>query len=524
MELFGGILLMSTYFRSGIFGFLLLLSADAGEDRSRGTDQTQPQDAVVLVTSHWRETRLASHGLVVGDGSLVVAFYPAVFHDLPSGRQHLAKRVTVASPCWGDVVDAEIVAADAGRYLALFRVPWRGHPALRLADDQSIISADHMVVMGMPTVIAALSGAASGPAEASALFQHAAAEVDYVGIREGKPLLVVLRGAGDIAASWAGAPLLLPDTNRVAATASHRPAAGSVEGGVLNRMDELVNRLRPLEAGSGHAVAEPGTREQGRAAFLLSLRIVTLIGKQQYEEAGAACQEFIGLRPKSFYGYTHAARVAEELEQVSEAERFYQEAVTRAPDSLTAHVSYASFLDQQDRTAEAIQVLEPLWSRTALRPYLADVICPMLTKRHAHNRCLRFLEEALAVDPNNAHALIGLGNSHNALREYGAAAAAFGKAAELWPEHSTVRAYFARNLELADHWDEADLQYRKSVAAHPESEFAHHTFASFLARHRPERRAEALAEARTALRLSTGSAADREKVEKLIRDLEAKGP
>jgi tetratricopeptide (TPR) repeat protein len=148
----------------------------------------------------------------------------------------------------------------------------------------------------------------------------------------------------------------------------------------------------------------------------------------------------------------------------------------------------------------------------------------LLTKRHEHNRGIRFLEEALAVYPNNAYAWIGLGNDHNALQEYGAAADAFGKAAELWPEHSTVRAHFARNLELAGRWDEADIQYRKSVAAHPESEFAHHRFASFLARHRPERRAEALEEARTAWRLPHDSAGDRERVENLIRDLEAKGP
>jgi hypothetical protein len=46
-------------------------------------------------------------------------------------------------------------------------------------------------------------------------------------------------------------------------------------------------------------------------------------------------------------------------------------------------------------------------------------------------------------------------------------------------------------------------------------------FANFLAQHRPARRAEALREARTALSLHAGSASDREKLEQLLRDLEA---
>jgi hypothetical protein len=49
-------------------------------------------------------------------------------------------------------------------------------------------------------------------------------------------------------------------------------------------------------------------------------------------------------------------------------------------------------------------------------------------------------------------------------------------------------------------------------------------FASFLAHHRPECRAEALSEARTALRLPNDSASDRDKIERLIKDLESKGP
>jgi tetratricopeptide (TPR) repeat protein len=501
----------------------LILSAAAGGSRCPTAAGARPQDALVLVTSYSRQGCMSSHGLVVGAGSLVVAFYPAVFEEFSGGRHRLAKGITVASPFRGDIVDAEIVASAARQRLALLRVPWRGHPALQLAADKDIANADRMTVIGVPRIIEVLSGKSRSPVEPSGLFQETTAGVEYVAVRAGKPSFVLLQSDGGLSSPWAGAPVLLPGTDRVAATVSFLFVNGAAEVGVLNRMEELANRVRDPEPVTARA-AEPGASDDARAVFLLSVRIGDLLGHKQYEETIAECRTFIELRPNCFYGYIYAARAAEELKQVSEADRLYQEAVTRSPDSAIAKVSYAAFLERQDRMAEAIQVLESLWPRRALRPYVSNAISTLLTQRHEHNRCIRFLEEALAVDPNNAHALIGLGNNHNALQEYAAAADAFGKAAALWPDHDAVRAHYARNLELAGRLDEAEVQYRKAMQAHPENEFGHHSFASFLAHHRPERGTEALHEARAALGVHDGSTADRAKVERLIRDLEAQEP
>ncbi len=502
---------------------LLVLSAVAAAGRAEASTGAKPQDALVLITSYSRQGCLPSHGLVVGDGSLVVASYPAVFEEFSGGRHRLARGITVASPFRGDVVDAEIVASDARKRLALLQVPWRGHPTLRLADDRSIANADRMTMVGMPRVLDLLFGKSRSPVEASALFQEATASVDYVAVRDGKPSFALLQGSGDLSVSWAGAPVLLPDTSDAAATVSFLFVNGAAEVGVLNRMEALTGRVRSLEPVTGRE-AEHVAPDEARAAFLLSVRIGDLSGHKQYEETAAECRKFMELRPQCFYGYVHAALAAEQLQQAAEADRLYQEAMARSPDSAIAKVSYAAFLDRQDRTAEAVEVLESLWPRVALRPYLSNALCALLAKRHEHNRCIRFLEEALAVDPNNAHALIGLGNSHNALQEYGAAADAFGKAVTLWPDHDAVGAHYARNLELAGRLDEAEVQYRKAVQAHPENEFGHHSFADFLVHQRPELRTEALNEARAALRVHAGTATDRAKVERLIQDLEAKGP
>jgi tetratricopeptide (TPR) repeat protein len=513
---------MVAHFRRGAVGILLSLLVFTPVGRA-GAAPGRPQDALVLVSSEWRGAHTYSHGLVVGDGSLVVALYHAVFDELSEGRHRLTKRVTVASPAWGDVTDAEIVAWDAERRLALLQVPWRGHPALKLADDRRIVAADCMIVAGMAGVVDALSGKSQGEVDATALFQEVAIGVDYVAVRDGKPFLVRLREEGEVSVPWFGVPALLPDTGEVAAIVWAHSVSRVVEARVLNRMAELADRLRTLGP-PATGTTEPVPVNQAREAFLLSVRIGALFGDRKYEQAAAACRKFIALRPKCFYGYVYAALAAEQLEQRDEAERCYLEAVVQASDSLTAKSAYAGFLDRRGHTEEAMQIFESLWQRTAWRPYLWDAICVALSHKQEHGRSCRFLEEALAVDPNNAYALIALGNHRNALREYAAAAEAFGKAAELCPEHETVRAHFAKNLELAGRDTEAEAQYRQAVAAHPKCEYAHHMFAGFLAQHRPEYREEALREARAALDLPNDSASDRDKIERLIRDLEAKGP
>lgn len=512
---------MKLCFRFGVVGTLFVSLACAELARAR-TVPTQPQDAVVLVCSEWRGARTYSHGLVVGDGSLVVALYQAVFSELSGGRHRLTKRVTAASPAWGDIADAEIVASDAERQLTLLQVPWRGHPALKLADDQVIVAADRMTMAGMVGVIDALSGKSHDGTDATALLQEAAAGVEYVAVRDGKPFLVRLREERVVLLPWFGAPMFLPDTGEVAAIVWSHSVRRDVEGRVLNRMVELTDRLHALTSSSPRAT-EPVSTNHAREAFGLSVRIAVLFGDRKCEETAAQCRKFIALRPKCFYGYVYAAMAAEQLQQKDEAERWYLEAIAQASDSVTARSAYAGFLDRRGQPEQAVQVLESLWLRTALRPYLSDAICTALARRHEHARCCRFLEEALAVDPNNAYALIDLGNQRNALQDFQAAADAFGKAAELWPEHETVRAHFARNLELAGHADEAETQYQDAVAAHPNCEYAHHMFASFLARHRPDRREDALREARAALRLPNDGAADRDKIKRLIEDLEVKG-
>ncbi len=124
---------MAVFFR--ICGIVVLLTFWGGvTGGALASAPTKPKDAVVLVTSHWRGNYALSHGVAVGDGSLIVACYAGVFDLAPVGSHRLAKWVTVTSPYLGDVAEAEMVVAEASQHLVLLRVPWRGHPSLNVAD------------------------------------------------------------------------------------------------------------------------------------------------------------------------------------------------------------------------------------------------------------------------------------------------------------------------------------------------------------------------------------------------------
>jgi Tfp pilus assembly protein PilF len=514
---------MTASFRIRAIVVLLLLGLGAGMDTSRAGPAARPQDALVLVTSNIVEGTRGCYGVAVGDGSVVVTCYSTVYSRSSAGGAHrLAGRIAVVSPYLGDAVDGEILAAEPAVGVVVLRVPWRGHPAWPRAEDESIVAADRLALLGLPGALEILAGTRRDPVEAGEPVAEIDAKVDYVALRQDQPLFVELAGPRDIVLDrWAGAPLVLPGTQRLAAVAVALAAQGrNIEGAVLSRIRSLAPYLQSAASSAWDERVRPPADAQ--EAFSLYLRIWSALRGRRHEEAAAGCTRFLELRPDCYFGYLGAATAARERDQIQEAERQYREGLSRVPGSVTLRMSYIGFLDRQGRLEEAVQALEPLWQRVALRPYLATGVHSILSKKHEHARCIHWMEEALAVDPNNAYAWLYLGHSHTSLRDHGAAAEAFTKALVLRPENHPTQGLLAHSLEQAGRLDEAERHYRKFVELEPNSEYGHHLFADFLARHRPACRAEALQEARTALRLHDGTATDREKLMRLIQDLESR--
>ncbi len=481
---------------------------------ARTTETSRPEDALVLVTSRVFGAGRMGHGFVVGDGTRIVTSSPAVFDQAPGGQHRLVGCVTVASPYLGVVADAHLLAFDMYRSLVVLEVPWRGHPSLGLAADASIADASRAVLVGMPQVLAAVGTRQWDRLEGDVPFERILAPVDYVALRDGIPHVLRVMPRQDLGSDWGGVPILTSEACEVTAVLSTLSLGDrTAEGPVLNRVRSLLAGSPPLET-------SPPVQD-AHEAFLLSLRLSRSFHTRQYEQAALQAGRLIALRRDCFYGYVEAAKAAERLGRPQEAEQLHKKALVLAPDSMTAGLSYAVFLEHQDRLDEAMRVLERLWQRADNRPYLSGYVYTVLERKQQYERCIEFIDQALNIEPNNAYAWIHLGNCRNALGQYGRAAEAFGRALELRPQENSTRHALAYNLMRAGRLEEAEAQYHKLLDIEPDDPLVHASFAMFLAEHRPERRAEALEEARTALELPARDGLSREHMERLIRRLES---
>lgn len=481
---------------------------------ARTAETFRPEDALVLVTSRVFGAGRMGHGFAVGDGTRIVTSSPAVFDQALGGQHRLIGCITVASPYLGVVADANLLAFDMYRSLVVLEVPWRGHPSLRLAGDASIADASRAILVGMPQVLAAVRTGQWDRLEGDVPFERIMAPIDYVALRRGIPHVLRIVPRQDMGADWSGVPILTAQRRETAAVLSTLSLRDrTAEGPVLNR-------ARSLLTGSPRSETVPPVGD-AHEAFLLCLRLSRSLHTRQYEQAATQAGRLMALRPDCFYGYLEAAEAAERLGRPQEAEQLHQKALALAPDSMTASLSYAVFLEHQDRLDEAMRILERLWQRADKRPYLSGYVYAVLEKKQQYGRCIEFVEEALNIEPNNAYAWIHLGNCRNALGQYGQAAEAFGRALELRPRENSTRRALAYNLARAGRLEDAEAQYRKLLDIEPDDPLVHASFAMFLAEHRPERRAEALKEARTALGLPAGNDLSMEHVERLIRRLES---
>ena len=160
--------------------------------------QTQPQDALVVVTSSAPMGKRGGSGFVIGDGSLVVTAHHLVFEDSEQGQHEMAGLVTVFSPYLGDAADSEILAVDKQLDLAVLKVPWKGHPALKFADANSITLAQHMEIIGIPLIIKHLHPGANPVLDESFDVQRENLPIDFVAVFQRTPKFIALSGVGQL--------------------------------------------------------------------------------------------------------------------------------------------------------------------------------------------------------------------------------------------------------------------------------------------------------------------------------------
>ena len=483
----------------------------------------EPRDALVMVIMRSFMGRRAGNGFVIGDGTLVVTAHHLVFGESGQGRHKMAGLVSVVSPYIGDGCEARIVAAEEELDLAVLRVPLLGHPALELAEERDILSAERLVVLGVPEIARSIGSGAREPRQEDLDGRSENLAVDYVAVRRRIPRFISLGETGQLGEGWSGSPMLLPDS---AVAAGCFTALNTTKGDQRVRArGPAMSQIRRLleDSDAGESLKAGDTRlprpEDAVDAFLSFAQAYHHYLEHQHRQASERIEQLIRMRPESPFAYLMSASNAEVQRDFDLADQHFRKALALNPEAASARFFFAQSLAER-RPDEALEMLESLWEHDVFKPSAALLMFNILAERGQFQRAGELLTEALKLNPRNAYLWMSLGSGQYASDQHDDAIANIAKAVELLPERGPFRGQLARMLEKAGRLDEAEKHFRELLNIEPDNPVVHLWLAQFLAKHRPEAKDEALKEAQIALELPPRKGLPKEKIEQLIQELQ----
>jgi Tfp pilus assembly protein PilF len=484
----------------------------------------RPEDSLVVVTSTAPMGKRAGKAFVIGDGTLVVTAHHLVFEESEWGEHEMPGLVSLVSPYLGQACYAEIVAADRQLDLAVLKTPWRGHAALQLADDSSIVSAEHLQIIGIPEVLHGIGPDANELFPEGLTFQRQVLPVNFVAVRQQTPRFISLSGIGQLGDGWSGSPILLPGTSTAAGCfvrlhGTNGQKATSAEGPAISQVRYLVDKagltksLHPVEA----VLSRP---KDATDVFLLALRAYDDYSRRSYNLAFERAERLITMRPESAFVHILAASVTEGQGKPDQADKYYLKALTLNPEATALKIHYAQFLSER-QPDKALEILQQVWPSDTFKPHAALLMFNILSERDEYQRCSDLLKEALKVNPDNAYLWVNLGGCQFYSGDSGGAITSITKAVELLPERGPFRGQLAQMLESQGRLDDAEWHFRELLEMEADNPVVHLWLAQFLAKHRPGAKEEALKEAQIALGLPTRGGLSKQVIEKFISSLQS---
>ncbi len=511
---------MNRYKTLTVSVILLVLVFPAGVF-CQNDNATTVEDCLVLVMASTPFGKFAGNGFVIGDGTLAITAHHIVYEESDLGRHRMPGLVTVLSPYLGEVCSVEIVAADEQLDVAVVKLPWRGHPAIKIADNNSVPLIERVEIIGMPETLGAVETDANEPIGDSAGVQHKTLPVDYVGVRRAVPRLISLLGGDQLGDEWSGSPMLLPETSdAVGCFVRLSIAKGNIvsaRGPAMEQVRRLLNQKGQAEAlrPADKMLTKPDDNMKVFSSFLEAYRLYT---SHDFDRAFDKASEIILLRPRSVYMHAFAASIAEKQDKNEQAEKYYQKALELDPNAIASRILYAQFLSAKD-TQKAFGILQGIWDRESARPFAALLIFNILSGRGEYQNCSKFMEEALRVNRNNAYLWADLFACQLKLGNVNDAIDSLTKAVALIPERGPFRGQLAHLLQQYGRLDEAEKHFRELLKIEPNNPVVHLWLARFLSENRPEAKDEALKEAQIALELPQQGGLTKEIIEKFISDL-----
>ncbi len=134
------------------------------------------------------------------------------------------------------------------------------------------------------------------------------------------------------------------------------------------------------------------------------------IKKKSYQVAMYKCNKAIKHDPKNAVAYKWKAVLHQQLGQPGLAEKYYRIAVRLDPNDAGARNNYGAFLCQQKRYLQSEKQFlraasDPLYASRAFA-YVNAAVC--MQSAGSKDKAEKYFRLALALDPDNGHALIGL--------------------------------------------------------------------------------------------------------------------
>ena len=506
---------------------ILLSTMLAGSAGASAPTDVRPQDALVVIVSRNFVGMGAGNGFVVGDGTLVLTNDHVVVEKSSEGKHRVEGFVSVFSPYLGQACDVRILASDERLDLAVLEVPWKGHPALALADANAITSTRSARVLGLPTVIQRVEAWDAGGSSVEE-FKADAEElpVGFIGARRGDPRVVMLTGTGRLRPGWSGSPMVLPDAGT--AIGCFASIDATVRGSQVLRRDArgpAVCQVSQLlgDGWSGRLARSSQVRldspEDAHETCSLARKASALLRPGGYEWVPELIHAFLELRPDSVFGHRVLAYASEKLGHTDAARESYERALELDPNSFSVQLLYAQFLADNGEQEKAWRVLEPLAGSGRSNDLVTIALVNILSEQRRFDRCLQILENAVKVSPRNGYLWQQMAACRLQLRGPQAAIGPLTRVVELLPETGSFRGTLARLLETMGVLDEAEKQYRKLLEVEPENPVVYYWLARFLREHRPQARREALTVAEKALDLPPHSSLPKEKIEELIGEI-----
>ncbi len=436
----------------------------------------------------------------VGDGTLLVTAAHCVDDYVEHAAQGLLVKPLAISAYFGDVCEARVVAVDEQADVALLRVSWGQHPALKLAAPAEVAAAKELLIACFPPLPKAERERARRGRE---IYLEQAPVLSVDPARDNRA--VILGGGKFVGLGWSGAPMIAPETGRLAGVFGRRE---------LLQVDDLLLHNNPMGAGAQAVLAlvkRIGLQsrmintgridrlpEGAQEGFDAALDWLELRGmREDKARVLAAARELVRLRPGSpvarmFLGWSafsvHLAQ-PRDRKALALAEGSFEKAVELAPESALVRAAYGHLLTTTRRHAEARPVLE---RALGIEPGLVFAQLNLLTALTATHpaRAEELGEKLKGRLGENASFWFSYGGVLRERGKHEAAVAAIQKAVALAPKRP-YQLRLASVLGVAGRLAEAEAVYKELTRKQPARSEYWFYYARFLVDCIPARAAEA---------------------------------